>query len=90
MSQTMTSATPLHQVFNLQHGHFLLFLFYKQTLLQNTKFLFIIKNLLDPRPIFRSDTFDMSASRNAEANAGQPGEFGSHVPRDEPLTTHGV
>ncbi|KAI9746791.1 MAG: hypothetical protein M1835_002414 [Candelina submexicana] len=35
----------------------------------------------------------MSASKNANANANQPGQqtgqFGSHKPRDEPLTTHG-
>ncbi|KAI9721202.1 MAG: hypothetical protein M1812_002363 [Candelaria pacifica] len=35
----------------------------------------------------------MSASRNAAANANQPGQqtgqFGSHKPRDEPMTTHG-
>ncbi|CAD6574976.1 MAG: hypothetical protein ASARMPREDX12_007048 [Alectoria sarmentosa] len=28
----------------------------------------------------------MSASRNAEAVSGQPGQFGSHVPRDEPMS----
>jgi len=36
----------------------------------------------------------MSASRNPDANAGQPtnklGEFGSHIGRDEPMTTKGV
>ncbi|KAI9838046.1 MAG: hypothetical protein M1819_006200 [Sarea resinae] len=31
----------------------------------------------------------MSASRNAEAVSNQPGQVGSHVPRDEPLTTKG-
>ncbi|KAI9752750.1 MAG: hypothetical protein M4579_005506 [Chaenotheca gracillima] len=31
----------------------------------------------------------MSASRNAEAVSNQPGQFGSHVERDEPLTTTG-
>ncbi|KAG8528987.1 uncharacterized protein KY384_006676 [Bacidia gigantensis] len=31
----------------------------------------------------------MSASRNADANAGQPGEFGSHIARDGPLETTG-
>ncbi|KAM0800307.1 hypothetical protein BDR22DRAFT_794074, partial [Usnea florida] len=28
----------------------------------------------------------MSASRNADAVSNQPGEFGSHVPRDEPMS----
>lgn len=32
----------------------------------------------------------MSASRNADADANNNGEFGSHIPRDEPMTTHGV
>ena len=32
----------------------------------------------------------MSASRNADASSNQPGEIGSHIARDEPLTTHGV
>ena len=33
---------------------------------------------------------NMSASRNADASANQPGQFGSHIERDEPMTTHGV
>ncbi|KAL9125057.1 MAG: hypothetical protein Q9217_005684 [Psora testacea] len=32
---------------------------------------------------------NMSASRNADANANQPGQFGSHIEREGPLTTHG-
>lgn len=32
----------------------------------------------------------MSASRNADSVANQQGQFGSHVARDEPQTTHGV
>jgi len=32
----------------------------------------------------------MSASRNADASGGQPGQIGSHIERDEPMTTHGV
>ncbi|KAL9099130.1 MAG: hypothetical protein Q9163_005324 [Psora crenata] len=31
----------------------------------------------------------MSASRNADANVNQPGEFGSHIGRQPPLTTTG-
>ena len=32
----------------------------------------------------------MSASRNADAASNQPGQIGSHIERDEPLTTKGV
>ncbi|KAK4690479.1 hypothetical protein P7C71_g6319, partial [Lecanoromycetidae sp. Uapishka_2] len=31
----------------------------------------------------------MSASRNADASSGQPGQIGSHIERDEPMTTSG-
>jgi len=32
----------------------------------------------------------MSASRNADASSNQPGQIGSHIARDEPMTTSGV